>query len=181
MNIINDEFSTDSKSTPVKVNLPDGLVKQINDFCEATKTSKSELVRNSLINGLYQESRWLNKQYFFPSRLVNQSEAIKSFFSDAPVNTLIKLAINNVDNPASARLVIGYFQKIFEGQVSFYIPPFISHHSLINAAQEINQISTSQSRLAFPEIEQAINAFGLIEMKCIYTLPLEYIWEYHLS
>ncbi|OTG87225.1 ribbon-helix-helix domain-containing protein [Acinetobacter sp. ANC 3832] len=180
MNTIHEDFLTDTKSTPVKVHLPNKLVEQVNEFCEATKQSKSEVIRDCLIQGLNNSPQWTNRRFFFPSRLTENSEKIQNFFKNPPINTLVKLAANHINNPSSAYMVMGYFQKIVGDEISVYVPPFpIQHFGLSNAIQELVQISTTQSKVVIPDVEMTLNAWLQNEVKVIYTLPIDYVWDFY--
>ncbi|MFV5661045.1 CopG family transcriptional regulator [Acinetobacter pittii] len=178
MNTIHEDFLTDTKSVPVKIHLPARLVEQLNTFCDSTKISKSELIREYLIKGLQAEPAWANKLFFFKKRTVDQQFRITQQLKNPAINSIIKLAVNSIDNPGSANLVLGYLVKTSGDRVSVLIPPTRPFHpSFNNAHFEIQDISTTDPNLSIPEVENVINTWGQPLSTFIYTVPVDFVWE----
>ncbi|ENV03467.1 CopG family transcriptional regulator [Acinetobacter sp. NIPH 817] len=178
MNTIQEDFLTDTKSVPVKIHLPARLVEQLNTFCDSTKISKSELIRDYLIKGLQNEPAWANKLFFFKKRTVDQQFRITQQLKNPAINSIIKLAVNNIDNPGSANLVLGYLVKTAGDKISVLIPPTRPFHpSFNNAHFEIQDISTTEPNLSIPDVENVINTWGQPLSTFIYTVPVDFVWE----
>jgi hypothetical protein len=179
-----DDASDQGKSAPLKVTFPEALMADLAAYSEARGVSKSEILKQALINRLDYDPTWQRRTYFFKRResKISAKELVDGL-SKAPKGSLVKVAIGPVDNPTNANIYIGSLVKT-SGKVAYVEFPYAFRATGLQESMNSDhlEVALSSGCLVVPvENSSSIAGVGWPQLQYIYAVDVSYIWDVDLS
>jgi len=169
-----------SKTTAIKITLPDNVIKELEIYSDANEQTKSDVIRDAIKLKVGTDEAWLNKLYLFKMQVTD----IKSYYIDrlsrATIGSLIKIVANKNNMPNLASAYICNLVRYDDEYVYVEIPNL---YPVTSISTDVNNISMASGTIIVPEIHKKENLLvsGWTQSMFVYRIPFDYIWEIEID
>lgn len=174
------EEQDSSVSAAIKVTLPENVMRDLSEYCEALSLTKSDVIKSAIKEYIRDDDFWAERLFFFSPIRDHEGHDIHNIhedLQDARKGWCVTVAVSSQDDPTSAEALRGDLIKVDGEYVHIKLSTLHISYESSEYLQEIKMVSGSLS------IPYAITDSSRRRSRrrslpeCIYKIHRSLIWD----